>query len=257
MASPHEMFTDLTEKVITITGGSRGLGKEMALAFSRLGAHVVIASRKKENCEELAAHITKTTGQEALPVECHVGEWDQCDALFEKVQSHFGKCDVLINNAGMSPLYKSLSDVSEELFDKVLNVNLRGPFRLSARFGEQMVKAGSGSIINISSVAAAQASPHEIPYGAAKAGLQSLTQSFSRAYAPHVRVNCIMPGPFLTDISDAWSEATHKSLEALPLGRGGHPSEIVGAALYFASDASSFTTGAVLKIDGGLIASPS
>ena len=257
MATPEETFTDLDGKVITITGGSRGLGKEMALAFARCGAHVVVASRKKENCDALAAEITEKTGIEALPVECHVGEWDQCDALFEKVIDHFGKCDVLVNNAGMSPLYGSLTDVSEELFDKVLNVNLRGPFRLSAKFGEQMVHDGSGSIINISSVAAAQPSPHEVPYGAAKAGLQSLTKSFSRAYAPQVRVNCIMPGPFLTDISDAWSEATHKSLEALPLGRGGQPREIGGAALYFASDASSFTTGAVLKIDGGLIASPS
>ena len=257
MARPNDMFGDLAGKVITITGGSRGLGKEMAFAFSRFGAHVVIASRKKENCEALAEEIMKETGIEALPAECHVGEWDQCDALFEKVIDHFDTCDVLINNAGMSPLYNSLPEVSPELFDKVLNVNLRGPFRLSARFGEQMVKDGSGSIINVSSVAASQPSPHEAPYGAAKAGLHSLTQSFSRAYAPKVRVNCIMPGPFLTDISDAWSEATHKSLKALPLGRGGNPNEIVGAALYFASEASSFTTGAVLKIDGGLIASPS
>ena len=254
---PEKMFTNLEGKVITVTGGSRGLGKEIALAFARCGAKVVIASRKKDNCEALAAHITETLGTEVLPIECHVGQWEQCNTLFETVYDHFGRCDVLVNNAGMSPLYKSLSDVSEELFDKVLNVNLRGPFRLSALFGEQMVKDGNGSIINVSSVAAAQASPHEVPYGAAKAGLHSLTQSFSRAYAPQVRVNCIMPGPFLTDISDAWSEATHESLKALPLGRGGQPNEVVGAALYFASEASSFTTGAVLKIDGGLIASPS
>ena len=254
---PEKSLLDLGGRVVTITGGSRGLGKEIALASARCGANVVIASRKKENCEILATQIMETTEVEALPVGCHVGEWDQCDALVETVYDHFGKCDVLINNAGMSPRYASLSDVSQELFDKVLNVNLRGPFRLSATFGERMVKDGSGSIINVSSVAAAQPSPHEVPYGAAKAGLHSLTKSFARAYAPQVRVNCIMPGPFLTDISDAWSEATHASLKALPLGRGGHPNEIVGAALYFASDASSFTTGAVLKIDGGLIASPS
>ena len=152
----------------------------------------------------------------------------------------------------MSPLYKSLTDVSQDLFDKVMNVNLRGPFRLSALFGQQMFNDGNGSIINVSSIAAAQPSPHEVPYGAAKAGLHSLTKSFSRAYAPHVRVNCIVPGPFLTDISDAWSDATHESLKHLPLGRGGQPDEVVGAALYFASEASSFTTGSVLKIDGGL-----
>lgn len=254
--TPERDLTNLEGKVITITGGSRGLGKEMALAFARCGATIVIASRKKENCESLAAFLTESNGAQALGVKCHVGNWEQCDALFKTVYDTYGKCDVLVNNAGMSPLYESLTSVSEELFDKVLNVNLRGPFRLSSTFGEQMVKDGGGSIINISSVAAAQPSPHEAPYGAAKAGLHSLTKSFSRAYAPKVRVNCIMPGPFLTDISNAWSEATHDSLKALPLKRGGQPSEIVGAALYFASEASSFTTGSVLKIDGGLIAAP-
>ena len=257
MTTPEESFSDLNGKIVTITGGSRGLGKEMALAFARCGAHVVIASRKKKNCELLAADITQNIGVEALAVQCHVGEWDQCNELFNTVLDRFGRCDVLINNAGMSPLYESLPDVSQDLFDKVLNVNLRGPFRLSALFGEQMAHDGGGSIINISSVAAAEPTPYEIPYGAAKAGLNSLTKSFARAYAPKVRVNCIMAGPFLTDISDAWSEATHKSLKSLPLERGGQPNEIVGAALYFASDISSFTTGAVLKIDGGLIASPS
>jgi NAD(P)-dependent dehydrogenase (short-subunit alcohol dehydrogenase family) len=254
---PENALTDLSEKVVTVTGGSRGIGKAIAMAFSRCGANVVIASRKEENCTALAQHITETTGVEALPVACHVGQWDQCDELFSKVYRHFGKCDVLINNAGMSPLYKSLPDVSQDLFDKVVNVNLRGPFRLSALFGQQMFDDGKGSIINVSSIAAAQPSPHEVPYGAAKAGLHSLTKSFSRAYAPHVRVNCIMPGPFLTDISEAWSDTTLESLKKLPLGRGGEPDEIVGAALYFASEASSFTTGAVLKIDGGSIASTS
>lgn len=254
---PENSLTDLTGKVVAITGGSRGIGKAIALAFSRCGANVVIASRKEENCTALAQHITETTGVQALPVACHVGQWDQCDDLFTKVYRHFGKCDVLINNAGMSPLYKSLPDVSQDLFDKVVNVNLRGPFRLSALFGQQMFDDRKGSIINVSSIAAAQPSPHEVPYGAAKAGLHSLTKSFSRAYAPHVRVNCIMPGPFLTDISEAWSDTTLESLKKLPLGRGGEPDEIVGAALYFASEASSFTTGAVLKIDGGSVASTS
>ena len=216
--NPEKALTDLSGKVVTITGGSRGIGKEIALAFSRCGANVVIASRKKENCIALAEYISETIGTEALPVACHVGQWDQCDELFSTVYDHFGKCDVLINNAGMSPLYKSLPDVSQDLFDKVMNVNLRGPFRLSALFGQQMFNDGNGSIINVSSIAAAQPSPHEVPYGAAKAGLHSLTKSFSRAYAPHVRVNCIMPGPFLTDISDAWSDATHESLKHLPLG---------------------------------------
>ena len=150
--NPENALTDLSGKVVTITGGSRGIGKEIALAFSRCGANVVIASRKKENCTALAEHITETIGTEALPVACHVGQWDQCDELFSTVYDHFGKCDVLINNAGMSPLYKSLTDVSQDLFDKVMNVNLRGPFRLSALFGQQMFTDGNGSIINVSSM---------------------------------------------------------------------------------------------------------
>ena len=257
MKNPEDALTNLAGKVVTVTGGSRGIGKEMSMAFARCGAHVVIASRKLENCEALSSEITEKTGNKALPVACHVGEWNQCDVLVDAVYEEFGRCDVLVNNAGMSPLYSSLTEVTQELFDKVMNVNLRGPFRLSALFGERMANRGTGSIIKVSSVAAAQPSPHEVPYGAAKAGLHSFTKSFARAYAPHVRVNCIMPGPFLTDISDAWSDQTLDSLKQLPLRRGGQPEEIVGAALYFASDASSFTTGSILKIDGGLIASAS
>lgn len=251
MTHPEAALTDLSGLVATITGGSRGMGREMALAFARCGADVVIASRKLENCEALASEIVEVTGQRALPVQCHVGDWAQCDQLTETVYAEFGRCDVLVNNAGMSPLYPSLLDVSQELFDKVMNVNLRGPFRLSAAFGSRMAEGDGGSIINVSSIAAAAASPGEAAYGAAKAGLHSLTRSFAREYAPKVRVNCIMPGPFLTDIATHWSDDTMDALTKLPLGRGGEADEVVGAALYFASKASSYTTGAVLKIDGG------
>ncbi|MCP4226258.1 MAG: SDR family oxidoreductase, partial [Actinomycetia bacterium] len=186
------------------------------------------------------------------------GHWDQCDQLFEFVYETFGRCDVLVNNAGMSPLYDSLGSVTEALYDKVLDVNLKGPFRLSALFGERMAAEDGGSIINVSSVAAVQPSPIEATYGAAKAGLNNMTISFARAYGPKVRVNTIMPGPFLTDISKAWDlEAfAERAANDIPLGRGGEPDEVVGAALYFASAASSYTTGSVLKIDGGTAFSP-
>jgi NAD(P)-dependent dehydrogenase (short-subunit alcohol dehydrogenase family) len=152
----------------------------------------------------------------------------------------------------MSPLYPSLTDVSEELFDKVIGVNLKGPFRLSANIGTRMVADGGGSIINVSSVASHRPSPTEAPYAAAKAGINSLTKSLAAAFGPTVRVNCIVPGPFLTDISKAWDMNTFSehAKTAYALGRGGEPGEIVGAALYFASDASSYTTGALLDIDG-------
>ena len=240
-----------------VTGGSRGLGREMVRAFARQGADVVIASRKLDACEALAREVRKETGREALAVECHTGRWADCDALVDRCYERFGRVDVLVNNAGMSPLYASLPEVSEELFDKVIAVNLRGPFRLSSLIATRMAEGEGGSIINVSSIAAVQPSPVEIPYATAKAGLNTLTVGLARAFAPKVRVNCIMPGPFLTDISKAWSPEMIRGLErAVPLGRGGNAREIVGAALYLASEASSYTTGAVLKIDGGAAYAP-
>lgn len=248
---------DLTGRVAVVTGGSRGLGREMVLGFARQGADVVIASRKLAGCEALADEVEAETGRAALAVACHVADWDQCDALFEATYERFGRADILVNNAGMSPLYESLDDVGQELWDKVLNVNLRGPFRLSSRFATRMAAEQGGSIVNISSVAAVSPTPVEIPYAAAKAGLNNLTISMARAFAPKVRVNCIMPGPFLTDISKAWPEAMLEGLRrTVPMGRGGEPDEVVEAALYFGSDASRYTTGAVLKIDGGAVAPP-
>ncbi len=243
---------DLTGKVAVVTGGSRGLGKEMVLAFAEAGADVVIASRKYEPCAELAEQVV-AMGRRALPVACHVGHWDQCDALADAAYEYFGKVDVLVNNAGLSPLYENLVSVTEELYDKVMDVNLKGTFRLSALIGHRMFEGDGGSIINVSSTASIRPTPTETAYSAAKAGVNNLTQAFALEYGPKVRVNCIMPGPFLTDIAKAWDmdAFNERARTTIPLQRGGQPDEIVGAALYFASDASSYTTGAVLTIDGG------
>jgi NAD(P)-dependent dehydrogenase (short-subunit alcohol dehydrogenase family) len=258
MNTSRENLFDLSGKVAVVTGGSRGLGLEMARAFAAAGASVLIASRKLEACELAAEQIAAASGQRCLGAAYHAGEWQDSDRLAELAYREFGQVDVLVNNAGMSPLYESLSAVTEALFDKVLDVNLRGPFRLSSLIGERMAAAEGGSIINVSSIAAVQPTPSELPYGMAKAGLNAMTLGLARAYAPKVRVNCIMPGPFLTDISKAWDlEAFDKRARtAIPLGRGGQPDEVVGAALYFASAASSYTTGAVLKIDGGSAYAP-
>lgn len=251
MKSLEELFS-LSGKVALITGSSRGLGREMALAFAKAGADIAIVSRNLDACEKVAAEV-EALGRRALPYACHLGRWDQIDGLVDAVYQHFGKVDVLVNNAGKSPLYKSLVDVNEAMWDSVIGLNLKGPFRLSALVGSRMVDGAGGAIINISSVAAIRPSPGEVPYAAAKAGLNSLTSAFAKAFGPKVRVNCIMAGPFLTDVSKAWDmEEALKRFEVLTaLKRPGKPEEIVGAALYLASGASSFTTGSIIPVDGG------
>lgn len=251
MNAAAELF-DLTGKVAVVTGGSRGLGRAMVLAFAEAGADVVIASRKLPACEELAGEVVERTGRQALAVACHVGKWDEVEALADAAYAEFGRVDVLVNNAGLSPLYPSLYDVSEDLYDKVMSVNLKGVFRLSAIVGKRMAEGDGGSIINVSSTAATNPTPTETVYSAAKAGVNAITVAFAHEYGPKVRVNCIQPGPFLTDISKAWDmDAFEERAKSMALRRGGRPDEVVGAALYFASDASSFTTGSVLAIDGG------
>ncbi|MEC7654837.1 MAG: SDR family NAD(P)-dependent oxidoreductase, partial [Pseudomonadota bacterium] len=142
---------DLGGKIAVITGGSRGLGREIVLAFADAGADVVITSRKIDSCEVLAKEVEEKTGRTAMPFACHVGYWDQCDALIDAVYDRFGRVDVLVNNAGLSPLYPSIAEISEELYDKVFDINVKGPFRLATQVGSRMADGDGGSIINISS----------------------------------------------------------------------------------------------------------
>jgi NAD(P)-dependent dehydrogenase (short-subunit alcohol dehydrogenase family) len=223
----------------------------MARAFSAAGADVIVASRKADACQEVAAEL-RSAGGRALGHPCHVGRWDDLSRLVEAAYGEFGRVDVLVNNAGVSPLYSTPADVTEELFDKVLGVNLKGPFRLCALVGERMAAGDGGSIINVSSTGAVRPSGDIIPYSAAKAGLNALTVGFAHALGPKVRVNAIMPGPFLTTISEAWDmDALAERTRTFPLRRAGLAEEIVGAALYLAGDASSYTTGSILTVDGG------
>ncbi len=254
MINTDDLFS-LAGRVVVVTGGSRGLGKQMCLAFARRGATVVVASRKVEFCERLATEITEQTGQPALGLGLHVARWDDHEPFVGDVLNRFGAIDVLVNNAGSSPTYKSLADVSEKLFDATTGVNMKGPFRLSVLVADHMVSSGRGGcIVNVSSSAAVQPSSMEVPYAMAKSALNTLTRALARAYAPLVRVNGIMPGPFLTDISKAWDmEAfAERAAERIPLARAGEPPEILGAALYLASEASSYTTGTILRVDGGI-----
>jgi NAD(P)-dependent dehydrogenase (short-subunit alcohol dehydrogenase family) len=244
---------DLSGKVAIVTGGSRGLGREMVLGFAEAGATVVIVSRKLGACEAVAEEVRAKFGTTALPLSCHVGKWSEIDTMLERVYGTFPQVDILVNNAGLSPLYSRESAVTEELFDKVIDINLKGPFRLTALVGERMADAGvAGSIINISSMAAVSPQPKTMPYTAAKAGLNALTLAYSRELGPSVRVNAIMCGPFFTDVSQHWDmDAFAEVVKSHALKRGGEPSEIIGTALYLASSASSFTTGAVIPVSGG------
>jgi NAD(P)-dependent dehydrogenase (short-subunit alcohol dehydrogenase family) len=242
---------DLAGRVALVTGGTRGLGLAIARAFSGAGADVVVASRKADACQEVAAEL-RAAGGRALGQPCHVGRWDDLARLVEAAYGEFGRVDVLVNNAGVSPLYATLADVTEELFDKVVAVNLKGPFRLSALVGERMAAGDGGSIINVSSTGAVRPTGDIVPYSAAKAGVNAMTVGFAHALGPKVRVNAIMPGPFLTTISEAWDmDALAQRTRTFPLRRAGLAEEITGAALYLASDASSYTTGSIITVDGG------
>jgi NAD(P)-dependent dehydrogenase (short-subunit alcohol dehydrogenase family) len=252
-----EGLLDLTGKVAVVTGGSRGLGREIVRAFAAHGADVVIASRKLEACEELASEVEAAFGIAAMPLGCNVSDWDQCDSLADAAYARFGRVDVLVNNAGMSPVYPAVDAVTEALWDKVVAVNLKGPFRLAANVGSRMAAAGAGSIINISSIAAIRPNAGVLPYAAAKAGLNALTEGFAKALAPKVRVNAVMCGMFRTDIAKAWGDPDavgEMARSTIPLQRIGEPEEIVGAVLYLASEASSYCTGAILRLDGGAAA---
>ena len=245
---------DLTGKVVVVTGGSRGLGREIATAVARQGADVVIASRKLENCQAVADEIAKETGRQTMAYGVHVGRWDELDSFVDAVYDRFGQVDVLFNNAGMSPVYDKLTDVSEKLFDSVVNLNFKGPFRLAALVGERMYAAGQGSIINVSSSGSIRPKGKIIPYAGAKAALNAMTEGLAEGLGPQVRVNTLMPGTFQTDVSKAWDfEAVSEDRKRqTALQRVGQPPEIIGAALFLASDASSYTSGTIIRVDGGM-----
>jgi NAD(P)-dependent dehydrogenase (short-subunit alcohol dehydrogenase family) len=253
MAAAAGAMFDLGGKVALVTGGSRGMGRSMVLGLAEAGADVVVVSRKLDACEAVAAEVEARFGRQALAHACHVGDWEQIDALVDVAYERFGRVDVLVNNAGMSPLYPDPVGLSEELYDKVFAVNLKGPYRLTALVGARMAAGDGGSIINVSSHSATHPDPTTIPYAAAKMGLHVLTEAFALAYGPKVRVNCIQPGAFLTDISRSWPPEVFESMARdYALGRGAEPDEVVGTVLYLAAPrASSYTTGAVIKVDGG------
>ena len=240
-----------TDKIVVVTGASKGLGRAMALGFAEAGADVVVASRKIEACELVADEI-RAMGRSALPLRCHVGDWDECGALIDASIAEFGRIDVLVNNAGIAPVPPSLTEVTSELFDKTIAVNLKGPLRLTALAAEHMTEGGT--VINISSTAALHPMPFTVVYAAAKAGLDALTKAAAAEYGPRgIRVNAIVCGTFHTDSFHHGTplEMQEHIAASVALRRIASADEIIGTALFLASEASSYLSGELLVLDGG------
>ena len=244
---------DFTGKVALVTGGSRGLGYQMVKAFAERGADVIVASRKLENCERVAEEV-RALGRKALAVSAHAGKWPDCDRLIDEAYAAFGRVDILVNNAGMSPRAPS-HEVTEALFDSVVNLNFKGPFRLATQIGKRMFDRGEetgegGCIINVTSSGSLMPLPQVVPYGSSKAALNAMSKSLAWEYAPHVRVNTLSPGAFRTDIVEAWPDKGQGPI-AIPRGHAADPQDIVTAALFLASPASVNVTGSLVRCDGG------
>ena len=244
---------DATGKVVVVTGGSKGLGRAMALGFAEAGADVVVASRKLAPCEEVADEV-RALGRRALAVSCHVGDWEQCGALIDATVAEFGRIDVLVNNAGIAPVPPSLLDVTPELFDKTIAVNLKGPLRLTALAAEHM--PSGGAIINVSSKASLHPSSFTVVYAAAKAGLNALTRATAEEFGPRgIRVERDrvrhVPHRQPPRVAAQRGRARRRWRPASPLGASQAPTRSWGPRSYLASDASSYLTGELILLDGG------
>ncbi len=245
---------DLTGRVAIVTGGSVGLGRQMAEGLAEMGANLVVCARKKERCEEAAEDLQRL-GVKVIAVGCDVRNPDSIQAVVDSTVSHFGRIDILINNAGTS-WGAPVEDMRLEHWNKVIETNLTGTFLFSQAAGKVMIEQRRGKIINIASVAGLRGAPPEfqaIGYHASKGGVIIFTKDLARKWAQHnIHVNAIAPGWFPTDMSGVVIERNQEALrKSIPLDRFGNESDLKGAAVYLASDASHFVTGHVLVVDGG------
>ncbi len=248
---------NLDGKVALVTGGSRGLGRAMVLGLARAGADVVIASRKLAGCEEVAAEV-QAMGRQALAVSAHAGQMESLDALLEATYQRFGRLDILINNAGTNPVTAGLSDLTPELFQKVFEVNTKGPWYLASRAAPRMAQHGGGSIINVISVGGLKPPAYQGFYAATKAALHALTKVMAAEWAQSgIRVNALAPGSYYSDMFDKSAAVlpgfTEGSMAATLQKRIAETDEILGPVMYLASDMSSYTTGTTLIADGGYL----
>jgi NAD(P)-dependent dehydrogenase (short-subunit alcohol dehydrogenase family) len=241
---------DFSGKIVLVTGGSRGLGLAMALGFAARGADVIVTSRDSESCAAAVGQI-EALGRRAWAIPAHVGKWAALQNLVDAAYAAAGRVDILVNNAGIAPVTDTSAEMDEALFDKTIAVNLKGPFRLTALIAPRMIADGGGAVINISSTGSQRPEPHFGVYAAAKAGLNVITKAQALEYGPTVRVNCILAGPFWTDIAKSWRDELDANSDSA-IRRIGRPEEIVTTALYLASSGSAYTTGALIAVDGGL-----
>lgn len=247
-----ERLFDLSGRVAIVTGGSRGIGRAIAEGYALAGARVVIASRKAEACDETVRAI-RAAGGEALAVPTHLGELAQLKALADRTLDHYGAIDVLVNNAA-NALAQPFRQMTPDAWEKSLGVNLRGPTFLTQYCLPGLDRSAHASVINVSSAGAYLFSAYTHMYAAAKAGMLAYVRSLAAELAPRIRINGIAPGTIDTDmVRNNTPETQQRMADAALLRRAAHPDEVVGLALYLASDASSFVTGATFNIDGGLV----
>ncbi|MDY0000375.1 MAG: SDR family oxidoreductase [Polyangia bacterium] len=246
--------SSLQGKIALVTGASRGIGEAIAVAYAEAGADVAITARKAESLDKTAERI-RTLGRRCLPVAAHNARSEELRAMVDRVLAELGPIDVLVNNAGTNPVFAPIALVEEEAWDKIFAINLKGAFLLSKWVAEGMMERGRGSIVNVASLAGLKPAMGLGAYGVSKAGVIMLTKVCAAEWAPSgVRVNCLAPGLVETRFSKVLIEtpAIHEeALRGIPLGRHGQPEEMVGPALFLASDASSYVTGHVLFADGG------
>jgi NAD(P)-dependent dehydrogenase (short-subunit alcohol dehydrogenase family) len=250
------MFS-LEGKVALVTGGSRGIGRAIALGFAKYGANVAVASRKKEDLESVVNEIGKT-GRKGLAVPAHLGKMDDISKLVTRVNEEFGNIDILVNNAGTSPALSSSFETDERLWDSVMNLNLKGLFFLSQAVANIMRNRGGGKIINISSIDGLKPEKNMGVYATSKAGVIMITKVMALEMAQfNIRVNALLPGSVHTRLGDSRFGAMpgyeKEVLTRTPLGRIADPEEMVGLAIYLASDASSFVTGEAISANGGIL----
>ncbi|MDY0249528.1 MAG: SDR family oxidoreductase [Pseudomonas sp.] len=248
---------DLDGKIAFVSGASRGIGAAIAQLLAQQGAHVILSSRRIEGCQAVAEAITAAGGQ-ATVMACHIGEMEQISAVFAQIREQFGRLDILVNNAAANPHFGNILDTDLGAFQKTVDVNIRGYFFMSVEAGKLMRENGGGSIINVASVNGVSPAPLQGIYSVTKAAVISMTKAFAKDCASFgIRCNALLPG--LTDTKFASALTSNEAilkqaLQIIPLKRVADPSEMAGAVLYLASDASSYTTGTTLTVDGGMLA---